>query len=77
MIVIEVASDDYVARFLDGGTRPHDIKPRGGDLPFMIDGRVAYVRAVHHPGQRPLRIVARALHTVDVELSQIAREVDA
>lgn len=38
-------------RFVNDGTRPHDIFPKFGRfLRFEINGRVIYAKRVHHPG---------------------------
>jgi hypothetical protein len=51
-----------VARFLENGTRPHDIVARaGGVLAFRVNGAMVFTRRVHHPGTapRPFMQVAR------------------
>ena len=50
------------ARFLEYGTRPHEIWARGGGmLRFEVAGTVFYRRMVHHPGtaERPFMQQAR------------------
>lgn len=50
------------ARFVEYGTRPHDIVPTGGRraLRWVQGGRTRFAARVHHPGNRPLPFMAPA-----------------
>lgn len=42
------------ASFVDGGTRPHEIRPRrAAALVFFVDGQKVVTQLVRHPGTRP------------------------
>lgn len=55
--------------YLERGTRPHTIKASGSKLLYNVDGtapivrggRIVAVKSVSHPGNRPYRILQRAL----------------
>lgn len=48
------------ARYVDEGTRPHEILPRRAKvLAFGVGGRTVFARRVRHPGTRPVRFMAR------------------
>ena len=66
---------DY-ARFLEWGTRPHEIKPRHARaLRFVIRGRVVFARRVWHPGIRPRLFVLSAAEALRAELDDLASGV--
>lgn len=51
------------AKFIEGGTKAHVIRPkRGRFLRFYVGDRAVYARAVHHPGtaRRPFMATAAA-----------------
>jgi hypothetical protein len=53
----EIRFDAKYASFVDGGTRPHLIRPKmgaGAVLSWLdADGQRRFARYVHHPGTRP------------------------
>lgn len=64
------------ARFLEFGTRPHEIRPRRARaLRFSIGGRMIFARRVLHPGIRPRRFVQAAAEELQEELGSIFEEV--
>jgi len=49
------------ARFIENGTRAHDIHAKGGgSLRFVMNGEVMYRRVVHHPGTAERPFMAEA-----------------
>lgn len=59
-----------VAKFLENGTAPHEIKPRRAKkLRFVVNGEVAFARKVNHPGtaERPFMTQARDLGEKSLE----------
>ena len=66
---------DY-ARFLEWGTRPHEIRPRhAGALRFVIRGRVIFAKRVWHPGVRPRLFVLSAAEALRAELDDLTSGV--
>ena len=64
------------ARFLEWGTRPHEIRPRHARaLRFVTRGRVVFARRVWHPGIRPRLFVLSAAEALRAELGDLASEV--
>lgn len=52
---VYVASPANYGIYVEEGTRPHVITPKGGKkfLAFKVDGRVVFARRVNHPGSKP------------------------
>ena len=48
------------ASFVEGGTRPHDIRAKGKTLAFEAGGGTVFAKAVHHPGTAPDGFMGRA-----------------
>jgi hypothetical protein len=49
------------AQYVENGTPPHDIKPKGGKtLRFEVAGEVLFRKVVHHPGTAERPFMARA-----------------
>jgi hypothetical protein len=72
---VEVGSSDPVSVYVEYGTRPHVIFPKGMVLRFRDrSGRVIYARSVRHPGTKPVRMMGRALAELRLEWARIARE---
>ena len=66
---------DY-ARFLEWGTRPHEIRPRHARaLRFVIRGRVIFAKRVWHPGVRPRFFVLSAAEALRAELDDLTSGV--
>ena len=66
---------DY-ARFLEWGTRPHEIRPRHARaLRFVIRGRVIFAKRVWHPGIRPRLFVLSAAEALRAELDDLTSGV--
>ena len=64
------------ARFLEWGTRPHEIRPRHARaLRFVICGRVVFAKRVWHPGIRPRLFVLSAAEALRAELGDLASGV--
>ena len=51
-----------LGQWIQEGTRPHIITPKGAGYPlrFEVGGRVVFAYLVHHPGTKPNRFVDRA-----------------
>ncbi len=48
--------------FIEGGTRPHVIRPRAARvLAFDVGGRRVFAHRVNHPGTKPKRVVRDTL----------------
>lgn len=61
VVVLRVANNTKVARFLEKGTKAHPIKAkRRKSLRWWGFGRVIYRKAVQHPGTKPYRFLSRA-----------------
>jgi hypothetical protein len=71
-----ITNSDDVAVFLEYGTKPHDISPKGeGEDVSWIDpftGQRAFARSVHHPGIQPHFMTARAGVALEANLPEIA-----
>jgi len=66
---------DY-ARFLEWGTRPHEIRPRHARaLRFVIRDRVIFAKRVWHPGIRPRLFVLSAAEALRAELNDLTSGV--
>ena len=64
------------APYVEYGTRPHVIRPRRAEaLRFEIEGDMVYARLVHHPGTRPMEIMARAADLAMKRVGEIARRL--
>ena len=64
------------ARYLEFGTRPHEIEPRRARaLAFWLRGRLIFARRVLHPGIRPIGFMREAHKALLSSLGHIAREV--
>lgn len=60
-----VGSDVEYAPMVNGGTRPHIIRPRRAKaLRFKVGGRTVYAKVVRHPGTRARPFLDRALREV-------------
>lgn len=58
---IRVFSNNKIARFMDLGTRPHEILPRRASrLVFKWRGQWVSAKRVQHPGTMPYRFMWRA-----------------
>ena len=63
------------ARYLEFGTRPHEIKPRRARaLRFSIGGRVFFARRVLHPGIKPRFFLRSAYEALLHHLPTVAEE---
>jgi len=66
----------HYARFLEFGTRPHEIRPRRARaLRFSMGGRIIFARRVLHPGIRPRYLVRAVAEELGGQLSSIFEEV--
>jgi len=64
------------ARFLEFGTRQHEIRPRRARaLVFSIGGRIVFAKRVLHPGIRPRRFVQAVAEELEEQLGSIFEEV--
>ena len=63
------------ARFLELGTRPHEIEARRARaLAFERQGRLVFARRVLHPGIRPRFMAREAARALASSLPRLARE---
>jgi hypothetical protein len=72
-VVWEISPDgrEKEVLYLEFGTRPHPITPRGEALKFEIEGETVYAKSVFHPGTRPLGFV----RLTQDDLDKSAREI--
>ncbi len=57
----ELRADTTYARYVENGTPPHRIEPRGGKaLRFVQNGEVRFSRGVNHPGTAERPFMAQA-----------------
>lgn len=62
---VTVGSDLEYASAVNDGARPHQIRPKNGQvLRFTVGGRVVYARVVNHPGNKGSHFLDRALREV-------------
>lgn len=72
----KVGTDDPVGRFVEYGTRPHDIYPRNKQALYWPGARHP-VSVVHHPGTRPNPFLERALDkSRDAIEHEVVRRLD-
>lgn len=65
----EFFADAPYASFVDGGTRPHDIRPRKKSaLRFQVGGKWIITKLVRHPGTRPEGFMGNALLAAQREM---------
>ena len=56
-----VSANASYARFVEEGTRPHEIRPINGRLlVFQVRGKTVFTPLVHHPGTKPNPFMHRA-----------------
>jgi len=68
----------HYARFLEFGTRPHEIRPRRARaLRFVVGGRTVFASRVEHPGVRPRRFVQAVAEELGEQLGSIFEEAMA
>lgn len=79
----EILSPALYSKFVEEGTRPHDIRPVNAQaLRFVIGGRLVFASVVHHPGGRPYpfmsqgllkaeRVMTRELEIMEADLAQL------
>lgn len=49
----QLISMGSATRFIEYGTKPHQINARGSAMRFVVNGQAIFARRVHHPGTRP------------------------
>lgn len=62
-----VVSDHPATIFVIGGTKPHDIRPRGGGVLVFVPkagGNKVFTKLVHHPGTKANNFLLKALRSV-------------
>lgn len=65
----------HYARFLELGTRPHEIRPRRAKaLRFPLGGRIVFASRVEHPGIRPRRFVRAVAEELVERMGSIFEE---
>lgn len=61
-VSIDFISRAPQAKWVLGGTRPHEIRPRNAKALYWVDrGGSHFARLVHHPGTKPNPFVRRAV----------------
>lgn len=69
-----IRTNSGYGRFVNNGTRPHDIFPRFGRfLRFEINGRVIYAKRVRHPGFTGRRFVETTLSESVPKIMELIR----
>jgi hypothetical protein len=61
--------------FLELGTKPHVIEPRGEALRFEIGSEVVYAKRVYHPGTKPLGLVRITQDDLNKSVTEIAERM--
>ncbi len=74
IVLRNVAPHSHVLAYLEYGTRPHTIRGRPLLRFVTEEGEVVYTRVVHHPGTKPLRIVATVKEWLEEALSKLEDE---
>jgi hypothetical protein len=76
-IVWEISPDgrEDEVTFLEFGTKPHVIEPRGEALKFEVGGETVYARKVYHPGTKPLGFVRLTQDDLEKSAREIAEKL--
>lgn len=72
-VVWEISPDgrEKEVTYLEFGTRPHVILPKGEALKFEIEGETIFAKSVFHPGTKPLGFV----RLTQDDLNKSAKEI--
>ena len=66
-----IANASY-AKFVEEGTRPHEIRPINGRLlVIQVNGKTVFTPLVHHPGTKPNPFMHRAAEAARNQVDEI------
>jgi hypothetical protein len=76
-VVWEISPDgrEKEVTFLEFGTRPHVILPKGEALKFEIEGETIFAKSVFHPGTKPLGFVRLTQDDLDKSAKEIGERL--
>ena len=69
-------SKEHVLRYLEYGTKPHDIRPKNKKwLSFVWKGNKCFAKIVHHPGTRSYAMINTAKSELEARINSMKPEL--